>query len=116
MAISVGAVQKGLACLRKLYKTDCVGVLKPIFKTAPKGAQLKYAPELTTFSGKASQKILNKSEVLAKYASENGLVADEVSVNFAQIEKYLDEVSIERLLKLSNEGRIKLYTASPKKE
>lgn len=109
MALSVEAVQKGLAGLRKLYKTDCIGALKPIF--APKGAQLKYAPEL---SGKVSTKLLNKSEVLAKYASENGLVAEEVSAKFAEAEKYLDEVSIERLLKLSNEGKIKLYTEAPK--
>ena len=114
MGINVEAIQKGLAGLRKLYKSDYVGALKPLFSTTPKSFLLKYEPELTEFSGKVSRKLLNKSEVLAKYAQENGLVAEEISAQFAETEKYLDEVSIERLLKLANEGKIKLYTP-PKK-
>ncbi len=110
MGISIQAIEKGLAGLRKLTGKNYVGALKPAIKTVPKASQLRYAPELTNFSGKVSQKLLNKSEVLAKYAQENGLVAEEVSAKFAEAEKYLDEVSIERLLKLSNEGKIKLYS------
>ena len=114
MGISIQTIEKGLAGLRKLTGKNYVGALKPAIKTVPKASQLRYAPELTNFSGKVSQKLLNKSEVLAKYAQENGLVAEEVSAKFAEAEKYLDEVSIERLLKLSNEGKIKLYTEAPK--
>ena len=114
MGLSIQAVESGLTGLRKLLGKNYIGALKPAFKDATKASQLRYAPKLTNFSGKVSQKVLNKSEILAKYAQENGLGAEEVSAKFSEVEKLLDDVSIKRLLKLSNDGKIKLYTEAPK--
>jgi len=103
MRIKLKTIQK-LCSIGKMRRSR-VGSVGIKFATNP----VKSASDLVLFSGKASQKILNKSEILAQYASKNGLVAEEVSAQFAEAEKYLDEVSLERLLKLTNEGKLKLY-------
>lgn len=56
MGINIESVQKGLAGLRKLYKSDYVGVLKPLFETVPKDAKLKYATDTIHQGGKFSEK------------------------------------------------------------
>ena len=73
--------------------------------------KMKYIPE---FSREVSKKALNKTEVLTRYSQKESLVQEEVAKHFSEIEQHLDEVSVNRLLKLTNEGKIKLYTKSEK--
>lgn len=61
-----------------------------------------------------ASKALKKEDVIAKYATEQGFVADDVLNIFNNATKKLDEVSLERLLKLTNEGKLSLYSV-PKK-
>jgi len=68
---------------------------------------------LVHFSGATAQKALNKTEILAKYASEHGLVEEDLVKAFEEAEKYLDDVSVERLLKLIKEGKINLHEKPP---
>lgn len=114
MGINVETVQRSLAGLRNLYKSNYVGALKPLFKTAQNGTKLKYSVNITKFGGKVSDKTLNKSKILSKYSSDCGVTAEEISAKFIEAEKYLDEVSVKRLLKLVNERKTVLYT-KPKK-
>ena len=64
---------------------------------------------LVNFSCSTVKKVLNKTEVLKKYASEHGFIEEDLVKALKEAEKYLDDVSIERLLKLTSEGKIKLY-------
>ena len=61
-----------------------------------------------------ASKALKKEDVIAKYCAEQGFVADDVLNIFNNATKNLDEVSLERLLKLINEGKLSLYSV-PKK-
>jgi len=61
------------------------------------------------FSGVVAEKTLNKAQILSKYALECGFVEKDLVKAFGEVEKYLDEISVQRLLKLTKEGKIKLY-------
>ena len=50
------------------------------------------------------KKAFNKFEVLTKYCAEKGYNFDLALKEFEQAEKYLDAESIQRLLKLTDEG------------
>ena len=55
---------------------------------------------------------LNKCEILADVAKKEGLIADDVIRQFDELAAHTDEVTIERLLKLTQEGKVRM--ASPK--
>ena len=87
--------QKGI-----VYKPLRVGVTTPIAKGCAKTIQP---------IGDSINKLFGKSEILTKYSLENGLNPEEVMNAFKEAEKYLDDTSIEQLLRLTSEGKIKLF-------
>ncbi len=87
--------------------------------TVPVG-KLTYAPKLKVVgavesTGQKISAIARKEEILAKYASEKGFNLDDVTAQFQNAEKYLDEVSLEQLLKYAEKSDVKLFKNSKKK-
>ena len=105
MGLNIGVIKQVAVKLRYIpSKTpENIGVTNPRFWNEA-GERT-----LVCFSGMAVKKGLNKAEVLAKYATEHGYVEEDLVKAFDEAGKYLDNVSMERLLKLTSEGKIKLY-------
>lgn len=64
----------------------------------------------------ATKQVLNKDNIIAKFCQEKGLLIDDVIKQFDDVAQHLDEVSVERLLKLTNEGKINLISAVKRKK
>lgn len=81
--------------------------------TVPIG-KVTYAPKMKAVANADDvasnvSALSRKDEILAKYASEKGFDLDDIIAQFNNAEKYLDEVSLDRLLHLTQNGTIKLF-------
>ena len=89
-----------------------LGVMSPKMWGAASGAKLD---KLTYCGANTAKTVLKKEDVLAKYCAENELVLADVTAMFDKSAAHLDEVSVSRLLKLTNEGKVQLYIPQKKK-
>ena len=99
--------------LRKKSATEYIGA--KMWRFDPKSLVL----DEVAFAEKSSKLLTNtlkKENVIAKYCLEKEIVADEMLGMFNKYTKNLDEVSIERLLKLTNENKINLFSPIEKKQ
>lgn len=90
--------------------------LRRPFVSAPKinPLQIRYIPNpnllrSTETAGQKVSTLSRKTEILGKYCQANKLPQKEVLQRFNSLETYLDDISMERLLKLTEEGKIKLF-------
>ncbi len=87
-----------------------LGPLKAPKITVPVG-KLRYVPQVAQGAQKSvttASKLSQKTEILTAYAAKNNFVADDVIAEFNEAAKVLDEISLERLLELTQKGEIKL--------
>lgn len=63
----------------------------------------------------SAKSVLKKEDIIAKYCAEQELVTDDILKIFNDTTKNLDEVSIERLLKLTNESKLQLFSTQKEK-
>ena len=56
-----------------------------------------------------------KEDIIAKYCSENELIADDILSIFNKYTKDLDDASVERLLELASENKINLFSSQKEK-
>ena len=78
--------------------------------------RVKDPSRLVYLRPQSAVKTLNKDEILAKYCAKNELAPSEFGKIFDGATSHLDEVSVDRLLKLTEQGKIELYTATDKKK
>ena len=115
MGINVRNIQTGLSGLRKMMGTEVVGATKPIFHNVPKNLS---GLRLATTEATNATKVLSKSEILSKYCAEQELELEVVNKYFSNLESNIDEVSVQRLLKLTKNpnNEFKLYTPNIKRK
>lgn len=99
MGIRVSLIKQTVQKLGKINPRELRYVTEPMpmLKAVPAGDVVNL-----------TKKAFSKSEVLTKYCAEKGYNFDLALKEFEQAEKYLDAESIQRLLKLTDEGKILL--------
>lgn len=83
--------------------------------TVPIG-KITYAPKMKAVASADDvasnvSALSRKDDILAKYASEKGFDLDDITNQFNNAEKYLDEVSLEQLLKYADDGDMKIFAS-----
>ena len=92
--------------------TPLCELCKTGFKYKPRNISTATIPGLSRVSESTEgivSELFKKVEILTKYGIEKGFNPEEVIKRFNESEKYLDKFSIDRLLTLTKEGKIKIF-------